>query len=49
MSTEGRAAIAPGPIATNMLHESLDAMGPERAEAFIQSVPLQRLGHEKLL
>ncbi len=27
-----------------MLQESLDVMGPERAEAFIQSVPLQRLG-----
>jgi len=37
-------AIAPGPIATDMLQESLDAMGPEWAEAFIRSVPLQRLG-----
>jgi 3-oxoacyl-[acyl-carrier protein] reductase len=37
-------AIAPGPIATDMLHESLELMGPERAEAFIRSVPLQRLG-----
>jgi NAD(P)-dependent dehydrogenase (short-subunit alcohol dehydrogenase family) len=37
-------AIAPGPIATDMLQESLVDMGPERAEAFIRSVPLQRLG-----
>jgi len=37
-------AIAPGPIATDMLQESLEIMGTERAESFIRSVPLQRLG-----
>lgn len=37
-------AIAPGPIATEMLAQSLAVMGPERAEAFIKSVPLQRTG-----
>ncbi|HEV8308390.1 MAG TPA: 3-oxoacyl-ACP reductase family protein [Methylomirabilota bacterium] len=37
-------AVAPGPIATDMLGESLDALGPERAEAFVRSVPLGRTG-----
>ena len=37
-------AVAPGPISTEMLQESLDAMGPERAGAFIKSVPLGRVG-----
>ncbi len=37
-------AVAPGPIRTDMLEESLDAMGPERAEAFVRSVPLGRTG-----
>ncbi|MBI2468512.1 MAG: SDR family oxidoreductase, partial [Candidatus Rokubacteria bacterium] len=37
-------AVAPGPIATDMLGESLNAMGPERAEAFVRSVPLGRTG-----
>lgn len=37
-------AIAPGPIRTDMLEESLKVMGPERAEAFIRSVPLGRPG-----
>jgi 3-oxoacyl-[acyl-carrier protein] reductase len=37
-------AIAPGPIRTDMLEESLKVMGPERAEAFIRSVPLGRTG-----
>jgi 3-oxoacyl-[acyl-carrier protein] reductase len=37
-------AIAPGPIRTDMLEESLEVMGPERAEAFIRSVPLGRTG-----
>jgi 3-oxoacyl-[acyl-carrier protein] reductase len=37
-------AIAPGPIRTDMLNESLDKMGKERAEAFIKSVPLGRMG-----
>lgn len=35
-------AIAPGPIRTDMLEESLKVMGLERAEAFIRSVPLGR-------
>jgi 3-oxoacyl-[acyl-carrier protein] reductase len=37
-------AIAPGPIRTDMLEESLEVMGSERAEAFIRSVPLGRTG-----
>jgi 3-oxoacyl-[acyl-carrier protein] reductase len=37
-------AIAPGPIRTDMLEESLKVMGPERAEAFLRSVPLGRPG-----
>jgi 3-oxoacyl-[acyl-carrier protein] reductase len=37
-------AVAPGPIRTEMLQESLDAMGTQRAEAFIRSVPLGRMG-----
>ncbi len=37
-------AIAPGPIRTDMLGESLAVMGPERGEAFIRSVPLGRTG-----
>ncbi len=37
-------AVAPGPIRTDMLEESLEVMGPERAEAFIRSVPLGRAG-----
>lgn len=37
-------AIAPGPIRTDMLEESLKVLGPERAEAFIRSVPLGRTG-----
>ncbi len=35
-------AIAPGPIRTDMLEESLKVMGLERAEAFIRWVPLGR-------
>ena len=37
-------AVAPGPIHTEMLQESLDTMGRERAEAFVRSVPLGRTG-----
>ena len=37
-------AIAPGPIMTDMLAESLRIMGKERADAFLQSVPLGRAG-----
>jgi 3-oxoacyl-[acyl-carrier protein] reductase len=37
-------AVAPGPIDTEMLREALGTMGPERAEAFIASVPLGRMG-----
>ncbi|MBI3988280.1 MAG: 3-oxoacyl-ACP reductase FabG [candidate division NC10 bacterium] len=37
-------AIAPGPIQTEMLGKALAVMGPERAEAFIKSVPLRRAG-----
>lgn len=38
-------AVAPGPIDTEMLRHSLAVMGPERAEAFIKSVPLGRTGY----
>jgi 3-oxoacyl-[acyl-carrier protein] reductase len=37
-------AVAPGPIETDMLAESLAVMGPERARAFVDSVPLGRKG-----
>ncbi len=37
-------AVAPGPIDTDMLREALRVMGPERAQAFITSVPLGRMG-----
>lgn len=37
-------AVAPGPIRTEMLAESMARMGPERADAFIRSVPLGRVG-----
>jgi len=37
-------AVAPGPIRTDMLAESLNLMGPERAAAFVRSVPLGRTG-----
>lgn len=37
-------AIAPGPIRTDMLEASLEVMGPKRAEDFIRSVPLGRMG-----
>ena len=37
-------AVAPGPIRTDMLQESLDLMGRERADAFLKSVPLGRAG-----
>ena len=37
-------AIAPGPILTEMLQGTLDIMGKERADAFVRSVPLGRVG-----
>jgi NAD(P)-dependent dehydrogenase (short-subunit alcohol dehydrogenase family) len=37
-------AIAPGPINTDMMAESLQVMGPQRAQALIASVPLGRMG-----
>jgi 3-oxoacyl-[acyl-carrier protein] reductase len=37
-------AVAPGPIRTEMLAQSLQRMGAERAQAFIKSVPLGRAG-----
>ena len=37
-------AIAPGPIATDMFAQALAVMGPERAEAFVKSIPLGRTG-----
>ena len=40
-------AVAPGPIHTDMLQESLAKLGPERAQAFIKSVPLGRMGEPR--
>ena len=40
-------AIAPGPIRTDMLEETMIKIGPERADAFIKSVPLGRKGEPK--
>jgi 3-oxoacyl-[acyl-carrier protein] reductase len=40
-------AVAPGPILTEMLQESLDFMGAERAGAFVRSVPLGRTGEPR--
>jgi 3-oxoacyl-[acyl-carrier protein] reductase len=37
-------AVAPGPIRTDMLAESLAKLPPEKADAFIKSVPLGRMG-----
>jgi 3-oxoacyl-[acyl-carrier protein] reductase len=37
-------AIAPGPIMTEMLAESMRIMGKDRADAFLKSVPLGRAG-----
>ena len=37
-------AVAPGPIRTDMLEETMVKIGPERADAFIKSVPLGRKG-----
>ena len=37
-------AVAPGPIRTDMLEEAMVKIGPERAAAFIKSVPLGRKG-----
>ncbi len=40
-------AVAPGPIDTDMLAESMQVMGSERAQAFINSVPLGRMGEPR--
>jgi 3-oxoacyl-[acyl-carrier protein] reductase len=37
-------AIAPGPIMTEMLQGALAVMGPDKARAFVASVPLGRVG-----
>jgi len=37
-------AIAPGPINTKMLQGLLDEMGPEKAKAFLNMVPMKRAG-----
>lgn len=37
-------AIAPGPISTKMLQGLLDEMGPEKAKAFLNMVPMKRAG-----
>jgi len=36
--------VGPGPIRTDMLQQSLDALGPERAQGFLQSITMQRMG-----
>ncbi|HVY06170.1 MAG TPA: 3-oxoacyl-ACP reductase family protein [Burkholderiales bacterium] len=40
-------AIAPGPIRTDMLEETMVKIGAERAEAFINSVPMGRKGEPR--
>ncbi|HEX4986725.1 MAG TPA: 3-oxoacyl-ACP reductase family protein [Burkholderiales bacterium] len=40
-------AVAPGPIRTDMLEETMVKIGPERAEAFIRSVPMGRKGEPR--
>lgn len=37
-------AIAPGPILTDMLADTLKNLGPERAAALLKSIPLERAG-----
>ena len=37
-------AVAPGPIRTDMLAEALGKLSPEKAEAFVKSIPLGRAG-----
>ena len=37
-------AVAPGPIRTDMLAEAFQSLGPEKADAFVKSVPLGRAG-----
>jgi 3-oxoacyl-[acyl-carrier protein] reductase len=37
-------AVAPGPIRTEMLEEFFTKMGPERTQAFLNSIPLRRAG-----
>jgi len=37
-------AVAPGPIRTDMLAEALGKLSAEKAEAFVKSVPLGRMG-----
>src|SRR5690606_3917210 len=36
--------VGPGPIRTEMLQQSLDALGADRAQAFLQSITMQRMG-----
>ena len=37
-------AVGPGPIRTDMLQQSLDALGEQRAQAFLQSITMGRMG-----
>ena len=37
-------AVAPGPIRTEMLEEFFTKMGPDRTQAFLNSIPLRRAG-----
>ncbi|MCC7547907.1 MAG: 3-oxoacyl-ACP reductase FabG [Burkholderiales bacterium] len=36
--------VGPGPIRTDMLQQSLDALGAEKAQGFMQSIVMQRMG-----
>jgi len=36
--------VGPGPIRTDMLQQSLDALGPEKAKGFLQSITMGRMG-----
>ncbi len=36
--------VGPGPIRTDMLQQSLDALGADRAQAFLRSITMQRMG-----
>ncbi len=40
-------AVAPGPIRTEMLEEYFTKMGPERTQAFLDSIPLRRAGEPR--
>lgn len=37
-------AIAPGPISTKMLQDLLEEMGPQKADEFVNTLPMKRVG-----